>query len=222
MDPMTICSVAEIHDLFRAGLSQPARMQLVSCAAQAHASAKQLMRGWSTSRDLARDVFPHLFRLDFQTRLATLALPGVHVRIEQNANGTSAFAEVRTETVRVTSLTRAREPLQLPVAHYRETRARDSQTTFNFFDEPPAPPPADGTELFGVYVYGGGHREFKLAKLYFPVPGLPLRAIPPLDLLLEYQRVVGSGAAAETVRPTEAASEVMLNLKKRVKTNAEE
>lgn len=206
-------SVAEVHDLFRSGFPRAARIQLVSCAVQAHGAARTLIRDHGFDGQLARDAFPGLLRLDFQTRISNLVIPGVAIDVRQNVKGTSSFVEMTSESVTLTSLTRARPPRQLPAAHYRKTRAEASQTLLRFPGQP-AEPESDADRLYGVYVYGGV-RQLHLGRVYFPVPEpKKLCAIPPLDLLAEYQSVVGSWReAAEASRPTEAAAEFVLGLR---------
>lgn len=217
MDTMSK-SPADVHDLFRAAFGSRARAELVRCALQAHAASKNLVRQAGFSPDQAVDVLPYVRRADFETRLTTLVIPGVTAHVRRNQRGTSSFVELVTPDVCVTALTRSRLPRRLPKAAYRETRAEGSQVTISEYLGLEDGVAELAPRLYGTYVYGGRAKdsELSVARVYFPVPGLPLHAIPSLDLLAEHASMVdGLRAEAATARPMEATAEIVMGLKRK-------
>lgn len=210
-------SAPEIHDLFRTSFDRRTRTELVRCALQAHAASKDIVRHAGFSPAQAQDALPYVRRADFETRLRGLVIPGVGVHDRKNPRGTSSFVELVTNDVCVTALTRTWPPTRLPAALYRDTRAEDSQLTI--FDQLRAEQQeGNAPRLYGVYVYGGLRKdtELSLARIYFPIPGLRLLAVRPLDLLVEHAAVMDElRAEAQASRPMKATTEIVMGLKKK-------
>lgn len=167
------------------------------------------------SPEQAHDVLPYLRRADFETRAAALIIPGVAVRVNTNQQGTSSFVELVTADVRITALTRSRLRNRLPSAHYRETRARSSQTTiFERLGEREDDNPA--AQLYGTFIYGGRGDALSIASVFFPIPNEHLLTIPPINLLREQAAVVDQlMAKAQEIRPMEETVEAALGLKRK-------
>lgn len=208
-------STPEVHQLFRESLGAEATEALVRCAVQASKSAQQLVRDAGFAADQARDVLPHIRRADFETRAAGIIVPRVQVVSRMNSRGTSSFVELSTAKATVTALTRSRPPRSLPEAMYRGTLAQRSQLSWHAWlgEENDV-----GDKLYGCFIYGGKGLELSMASMYFPVPGRPLREIPPLNLLTTHASTVDSESAKAT-RPTEAAAEATLELKRKVEVS---
>lgn len=212
-------SAAEVHELFRAGFDSRARIEMVRCAERSHAAARRLVRSAGFARGQARDVMPYVWRADYESRIRSMLVPGVAVRDRTNTRGTSNFVELTTDTVTLTGLTRSRPPKRLPKALYRETRAEGSQLTLaGLFDDVGL---RVGNHLYGVFIYGGNEDGLTLGRVYFPVPNARLQSITPIDLLAEYGALGEVSSAAEEVRPTEQATEVLVALKRKLDERSE-
>lgn len=206
-------SPAEVYQHFRHGFPERARVALVEAARAADVAARDLVSKYELHQ--ARDALPYVRRADFESRVSQITVEGIEVKSRLNSRKTSAYVELASPTVSVTSLTRKRSPGRLPEALYRRTRAKASQLSlFGSRDEHD-----DVHRLYAVFIYGGSKRDLSMARVYFPIPDMPLRTVPPLDLLREWGEM-GTNVH-EKVRPTEAAAKLAFGLKRRAKEGGE-
>jgi hypothetical protein len=212
-------SSEDVHRLFMGGFGTDAAVALVQCAVQAHEVSRSCVRKLGFPSAQARDVLPYLRRAEFETRASGIVVAGVRVETRRNQRGTSSFVELSSNGAVVTALTRTRPPTRLPAACYRNSRAEASQMTIFELLAPDAFAGNDNDPVYGCFIYGGPRDSgdptaLTMARVYFPLPDLPLLAIPPLDLLREYSAIVDvERERAASMRPSEELAEVAMQLK---------
>ena len=159
--------------------------------------------------DQANGVIPALRRAHFESRMASLAVPGVTASVEKNQGDASCHALLQVGGVSLTALTRSHRPLSLPEVRYRKTLALSAQ--LDFFRGGDVPIDAN---LYAVYVYGGrlSDREQSIAMVVFPRADSPyLHSDSSIDLLREY-------TGRDSVPETEEDVRFDLPLKRRMRS----